>query len=255
MPKEPQAGPTQFPGHQRRRIRAGQLQGPRDHPPRSAQADRGRADRRLSRCARAPATSTYAASSSARPRRSRPRSHEAYDAGLLGKNAAGSGYDFDLFVHRGAGAYICGEETAMLESLEGKKGMPRLKPPFPAGAGLYGCPTTVNNVESIAVVPDHPSPRRRLVQGLRPREERRHQALPDLRPCEQALRGRGSDVDPVPRADRQAWRRDPRRLGQSARGHSRRLVGAARAGRARSSTRRWISTGSRTSAPASAPPP
>ena len=78
---------------------------------------------------------------------------EAYAAGLLGKNAAGSKYDFDLFVHRGAGAYICGEETAMLESLEGKKGLPRLKPPFPAGAGLYGCPTTVNNVESIAVVP------------------------------------------------------------------------------------------------------
>src|SRR6478736_4707890 len=78
---------------------------------------------------------------------------ETYSAGLLGKNACGSGYDFDLFVHRGAGAYICGEETAMLESLEGKKGWPRLKPPFPAGAGLYGCPTTVNNVESIAVVP------------------------------------------------------------------------------------------------------
>ncbi|WP_170002570.1 NADH-quinone oxidoreductase subunit NuoF [Pseudopontixanthobacter vadosimaris] len=78
---------------------------------------------------------------------------EAYEAGLIGKNAAGSGYDFDVFVHRGAGAYICGEETAMIESLEGKKGQPRLKPPFPAGAGLYGCPTTVNNVESIAVVP------------------------------------------------------------------------------------------------------
>ena len=78
---------------------------------------------------------------------------EAYDAGFLGKNACGSGYDFDLFVHRGAGAYICGEETAMLESLEGKKGLPRLKPPFPAGAGLYGCPTTVNTVESIAGVP------------------------------------------------------------------------------------------------------
>jgi NADH-quinone oxidoreductase subunit F len=78
---------------------------------------------------------------------------EAYDAKLLGKNAAGSGYDFDVYVHRGAGAYICGEETAMIESLEGKKGQPRLKPPFPAGAGLYGCPTTVNNVESIAVVP------------------------------------------------------------------------------------------------------
>ncbi|TCM40811.1 NADH-quinone oxidoreductase subunit NuoF [Novosphingobium sp. ST904] len=78
---------------------------------------------------------------------------EAYAAGLLGKNACGSGYDFDVFVHRGAGAYICGEETAMIESLEGKKGQPRLKPPFPAGAGLYGCPTTVNNVESIAVAP------------------------------------------------------------------------------------------------------
>jgi len=78
---------------------------------------------------------------------------QAYDAGLIGKNACGSGWDFDVHVHRGAGAYICGEETALLESLEGKKGMPRLKPPFPAGAGLYGCPSTVNNVESIAVAP------------------------------------------------------------------------------------------------------
>ena len=78
---------------------------------------------------------------------------EAYDAGLVGRNAAGSGWDFDIALHRGAGAYVCGEETALLESLEGKKGMPRNKPPFPAGAGLYGCPTTVNNVETIAVVP------------------------------------------------------------------------------------------------------
>ncbi|WP_027284104.1 NADH-quinone oxidoreductase subunit NuoF [Rubritepida flocculans] len=78
---------------------------------------------------------------------------EAYEAGLLGRNACGSGYDFELYVHRGAGAYICGEETALIESLEGKKGMPRLKPPFPAAVGLYGCPTTVNNVETIAVVP------------------------------------------------------------------------------------------------------
>jgi len=77
---------------------------------------------------------------------------ECYEAGLLGRNAAKSGWDFDLIVSHGAGAYICGEETALLESLEGKKGMPRMKPPFPAGAGLYGCPTTVNNVESIAVV-------------------------------------------------------------------------------------------------------
>jgi len=79
---------------------------------------------------------------------------EAYKDGLIGKNACGSGYDFDVFLHRGAGAYICGEETALIESLEGKKGQPRLKPPFPAGAGLYGCPTTVNNVETIASVPE-----------------------------------------------------------------------------------------------------
>lgn len=78
---------------------------------------------------------------------------EGYAAGLIGKDACGSGWDFDVYVHRGAGAYICGEETALLESLEGKKGMPRMKPPFPAAVGVYGCPTTVNNVESIAVVP------------------------------------------------------------------------------------------------------
>ena len=78
---------------------------------------------------------------------------EAREAGLIGKNAAGSGWDFELHVHRGAGAYICGEETGLLESLEGKKGQPRLKPPFPAAAGLYGCPSTVTNVETVAVVP------------------------------------------------------------------------------------------------------
>ncbi|MFY9589314.1 NADH-quinone oxidoreductase subunit NuoF [Rickettsia endosymbiont of Halotydeus destructor] len=78
---------------------------------------------------------------------------EAYNDGLIGKNACNSGFDCNIYLHRGAGAYICGEETALLESLEGKKGMPRLKPPFPAGYGLYGCPTTINNVESIAVVP------------------------------------------------------------------------------------------------------
>ena len=79
---------------------------------------------------------------------------QAYAAGLIGKNACGSRLDFDLYVHHGAGAYICGEETALLESLEGKKGQPRLKPPFPANVGLYGCPTTVNNVETIAAAPD-----------------------------------------------------------------------------------------------------
>jgi NADH dehydrogenase (ubiquinone) flavoprotein 1 len=79
--------------------------------------------------------------------------HECYKEGLLGKNACSTGYDFDVYIHYGAGAYICGEETALLESLEGKQGKPRLKPPFPANAGLYGCPTTVTNVETVAVSP------------------------------------------------------------------------------------------------------
>lgn len=78
---------------------------------------------------------------------------EAYEAKLIGNNACNSGYRIDIYLHRGAGAYICGEETALLESLEGKRGHPRLKPPFPAQSGLYSCPTTINNVESIAVIP------------------------------------------------------------------------------------------------------
>ena len=78
---------------------------------------------------------------------------EAYEKNLIGKKACGSNWDFDIILHRGAGAYICGEETALLESLEGKKGQPRLKPPFPALIGLYGCPTIINNVETISVVP------------------------------------------------------------------------------------------------------
>ena len=79
---------------------------------------------------------------------------EAYAAGLIGRNACGSGYDCDIHLHRGAGAYVCGEETALIESLEGKRGMPRNKPPFPANSGLYACPTTVNNVETISTVPE-----------------------------------------------------------------------------------------------------
>ncbi len=78
---------------------------------------------------------------------------EAYANGLIGDNACGTGWKFDFYIHRGAGAYICGEESALIESLEGKKGQPRLKPPFPANVGVWGCPTTVNNVESISVVP------------------------------------------------------------------------------------------------------
>lgn len=79
--------------------------------------------------------------------------HEAYQAGFLGKNACGSGYNFDVYLHRGAGAYICGEETALIQSLEGRQGKPRLKPPFPANIGVFGCPTTVTNVETVAVTP------------------------------------------------------------------------------------------------------
>jgi NADH-quinone oxidoreductase subunit F len=80
---------------------------------------------------------------------------EAYDKGFLGKNILGTGINFDVYIHRGAGAYICGEETALLNSLEGRKGMPRLKPPaFPAAVGVWGCPTTVNNIETVAVVPE-----------------------------------------------------------------------------------------------------
>ena len=100
---------------------------------------------------------------------------EAYAAKLIGKGNI-HGWDFDVYVHHGGGAYICGDETALLESLEGKKGQPRLKPPFPAGAGLYGCPTTVNNVESHRGGRHHPAPRRGLVRRLRPAEQHRHQA-------------------------------------------------------------------------------
>ena len=93
--------------------------------------------------------------------------------GCWARTPAESGWDFDLYLHHGAGAYICGEETALLESLEGKKGMPRMKPPFPAGSGLYGCPTTVNNVESIAVVPTILRRGAGVVCGLRPAEQHR----------------------------------------------------------------------------------
>src|SRR3989442_9374926 len=78
---------------------------------------------------------------------------EARAKNLLGKNILGKGYDLDIWVHRGAGAYICGEETGLIESLEGKRAYPRIKPPYPATHGLFGCPTIVNNVETLACVP------------------------------------------------------------------------------------------------------
>ena len=112
---------------------------------------------------------------------------QAYEARLIGKNNI-HGWDFDIIVHHGAGAYICGEETAMLESLEGKKGQPRMKPPFPANVGLYGAPTTVNNVEFDRRCRHDPAPRRDLVQFHRPPQQCRHQAVLHLGPREQALR-------------------------------------------------------------------
>ena len=151
---------------------------------------------------------------------------EAYAAKLIGKNNI-HGWDFDLYVHHGAGAYICGEETALLESLEGKKGQPRLKPPFPANVGLYGCPTTVNNVESHRGRAHHPAPRRRLVRRHRPAQQHRHQGVLHFRPCEQALQCRRGDGHSAARADRQALRRRARRLGQSAGGDPGRRLGAA----------------------------
>ena len=111
---------------------------------------------------------------------------EAYEAGLIGRNNK-NGWDFDLFVHHGAGAYICGEETALLESLEGKKGQPRLKPPFPANVGLYGAPTTVNNVESIAVVPTILRRGADWFSSPRQAQQHRNQALLHLRPRQQTV--------------------------------------------------------------------
>ena len=154
---------------------------------------------------------------------------QAYEAKLIGKNNI-HGWDFDLHVHHGAGAYICGEETALLESLEGKKGLPRLKPPFPANVGLYGCPTTVNNVETIAQVPDIMRRGAAWFAVDRARQQHRHQALLHLRPRRADVQRRRGDGHPVARADREARRRRARRLGQSARRDPRRLVDAAGAG-------------------------
>ena len=155
---------------------------------------------------------------------------EAYDAKLIGKDNI-HGWDFDLVVHHGAGAYICGEETAMLESLEGKKGQPRLKPPFPANVGLYGAPTTVNNVESIAVAGDILRRGSSWFAALGLAEQHRHEAVSDFRPRRASVRRRRGNGYSSERPDRQALRRHSRRLGQSARRHSRRLVGSLHYGR------------------------
>ncbi len=155
---------------------------------------------------------------------------EAYEAGLIGKNNnARLGLRYSTST-TAPGAYICGEETALLESLEGKKGQPRLKPPFPANIGLYGCPTTVNNVESIAVAPDHPAPRRGLVRRPRQAQQHRHQALLHLRPREQPCNVEEEMGIPFRELIEKHARRRARRLGQPARRHPGRLVRAVPAG-------------------------
>ncbi len=161
------------------------------------------------------ATSTCAASTSSSARASRSRSRKPMAAGLIGKNACGSGWDFDIYCHHGAGAYICGEETALLESLEGKKGQPRLKPPFPASAGLYGCPTTVNNVEWIAVAPTILRRGAGLVRRLWPSRTTRARRC-SASPATSSGRAIVEEEMSIPfrRADRRALRRRARRMGQ-----------------------------------------
>ena len=120
------------------------------------------------------------------------------------RTSSASGFDCDVYVHRGAGAYEAGEETALLESLEGKRAQPRIKPPFPAVVGLYGCPTAVNNVETLCNVPLDRAERRRVVRGARAREERRAEAVLRQRPREAAGRLRSVDEHDAARADRRA---------------------------------------------------
>ena len=155
-----------LPRRQRRRVRAGHLQGHPADDGQPARAGRGRRSSRPTRSAPTTRSSTSAARSLHVVRRlQRGRRARPTPPGYLGKDILGSGFDLDLVVHAGAGAYICGEETALLDSLEGRRGQPRLRPPFPAVAGLYACPTVINNVESIASVPSHRAQRRRLVRA------------------------------------------------------------------------------------------
>ena len=149
----PQDNPKpEVPRRQRGRVRAGHLQGHPADDGQPAHPRRGR-DHQLLRDPRQHAFIYVRGEVLHVVRRLQRAVEEAYLGGHLGKNIHGSGYDLDLVVHAGAGAYICGEETALLDSLEGRRGQPRLRPPFPAVAGLYASPTVINNVESIASVP------------------------------------------------------------------------------------------------------
>ena len=181
-----------LPLRERGRERAGHVQGPADHREGPAPAHRGRASSRPTRSARRPATSTSAASSTRASACSRRRSPRRTRPATWARTSWAPGVDVDVFVHGGAGAYECGEETALLESLEGKRGQPRLKPPFPARAGLYNCPTIVNNVETIVGVPLILERGPEWFAVLRHREERRAQALLRQRPREAPRHLRGA---------------------------------------------------------------
>ena len=143
----------QVPLLQRRRVRARRLQGPRADVEEPAPAGRGRRDRGARRRRRPTRSSSSAASTRRSPTSSTARSPRPTRRATSATNVLGTGDRVELVVHRGAGAYICGEETALLDALEGKRGNPRLKPPFPAIQGLYGGPTLINNVETLTNVP------------------------------------------------------------------------------------------------------
>ena len=219
----PVPGP-EIPRLQYRRRRAGHVQGPRHHSLQPACADRRHGHRRV--------RDGHHRGLQLHPRRDlrrlRLRFEEALEearaAGFLGDKIMGSEFSFQLHAHHGYGAYICGEETALLESLEGKKGQPRFKPPFPASFGLYGKPTTINNTETFAAVPFMLNMGAENYVGARQAEQRRHQDLLDLG----RRRASGQLRSPARHAVRQAagtGRRHARRQKDQGR-HSWRLVGA-----------------------------
>ena len=137
---------------------------------------------------------------------------EAYESGWLGKNIHGTGFDFDLYTHTGAGAYECGEESALLESLEGKRGIPRIRPPFPAVAGAFQCPTILNNVETFCSVPAILLDGGSGIRGARHPQERRHASMFCLTgPRQQARRLRTPTGLPWSADDQGGRRRHTRR--------------------------------------------
>ena len=150
---------------------------------------------------------------------------KAYAQGYVGRNIMGSGFDCDIVIHRGAGAYEAGEETALIESLEGKRAQPRIKPPFPAASGLYNCPTAVNNVETLCNLPSIMTRGAEWFAVARAGEERRAEAVLRQRPRQEAGRVRSRHADHAARADLRLRRRHPRRP-RAQGGHPGRVVGA-----------------------------